>query len=272
MPDTKLPNNKHTATRRRAMTFKCPKCRKHSIQIGDSACPGCGLSLSLGALTCYYLRRGGKRLVKWLREATAIRCPTCQTANPVYAKTCGNCGTAITVKAATQVTLAPPRRRLKRMARAVPARFTRSVVQMVYLFLSAWLCYYYVMRATIGAMNQLYITVSVSIFLVMVLLLLVAWLLPRTVLSVFHRRATWMVKLGVLCNALTLIALLVLNSANWWVPSAVFAGLLAIVYIAARIITRVIWPVATGLGQVYQQAQGGTIDPSKPQGRTGYTI
>jgi hypothetical protein len=179
------------------MTFACPKSRKHLVQLTDRSCPVCGFPLTVSALSAYYLRRNAKRLMKWLRQATALRCPHCQVANPIHAQSCASCGTAITVGTVTQVTMGPPARGLGRAVKGARA-YIKLAIQAAYLVGSAWGLYYYLMRlvAKVGELSRptsivdgatrqtevlLFLAgIGVTGFVVTLAIILGTWLLPRT--------------------------------------------------------------------------------------------
>lgn len=250
------------------MTFVCPHCHEAGIQFGNRACPNCGFSLGVLHLFKYYACRAGHWLRTRLQEATAIQCLQCHTPNPINARKCGACGTPITVGAVTDASLRPVQEGMDRLAKVGPSRSARRVAQIVYLALSIWLLKWSISRIeTAFPFELVFNIILVSVAVGAVLILVLAWLVPSTILVAFHRRASWITKLAVLCNGFTLPLWLLQHSSEWWRPASILACVITTIFLAARVLTLLVWPVASQVGQIFREIQGSSFNPSRPQGR-----
>ena len=250
------------------MTFVCPHCHEAGIQFGNRACPNCGFSLGVPHLFKYYACRAGHWLRTRLQEATAVQCLQCHTPNPINAKKCRACGTPITVGAVTDASLRPVQEGMDRLAKVGPSRSARRVAQIVYLALSIWLLTRSIsMVHSEFSFDFVFDSIVVSVVVGAVAVLLFAWLMPSAILVAFHRRATWMTKLAVLCNGLTACMWLLQQRSDWWHAGVILAAVIGVLFLAARVLTTFVWPAVSQVGQVFRDIQGSSFNPSRPQGR-----
>ena len=238
------------------MRFKCPKCGYDQLKLTDEVCPDCQLALSLRPLLGYYL----KRLKTRFRRAAVTRCPRCGKKVRLNATACA-CGASMTLEAAIQATLEPPRKRWHHFINTIGPGM-ESLIRWLYLGASLaagwWLLNY--VHAQYSQRWLGYAALS-AVYLA-VLFFLVSWLAPRRVFQEVSRRARPVVKLALLANFLSLLLLLQLVIKAWWAQALTLVGLI-LVAVLGLLLSSFLMSIKDGT----RQPEDTIHTKTRPQGR-----
>lgn len=228
-----------------------PQCA-HTVSLRDRACPNCGISLALKPVLNSY----GRNLKI---SVSTIQCPDCGQAATWTARACPNpsCRAPLTVDSVANAAMKAPRDRWQRFLDNATAT-TAIRIQRAYLLASAALLWGLLSLAE----NQwtdhwlLYAVLAVSYFLM--LGFLAPLIAPNVDFQTVWNCATNRVKLGIICNWLSLLLLMQLLVGVWCARAVMLASLIVMGCLA-------IWILCGGFSSA--QNQETEFDPSEPQGR-----
>jgi len=229
------------------------------VSFGDRACPICGQTF--GPFTL--IRLAWRRFVLWLTRITALQCPVCHRPSPLRAAACSNCGQAMTVEAAVEVTLTPLRRRCRKWGRRASER-TRLRIRVGHLLLSLallwWMLGYTERHHAKDWVGLAFLAVPyLGVFLFLAALLIPGefWL---------HLRGSYrLTQLALVVNYFTVLLLMLNLIGAWTARASLLVGLFALTWAGAWLLCRLIWPTHI---QTYSILVGGDgFDPSHDQGR-----
>ncbi len=239
------------------MALACPQCGARCGWF-DRACGVCGLALSVGAVTRFYLKRA--------RKTVAIECPCCRRgAVPIGETVCPTCGAEPTFQDAVQATVDPPRRRLQRWFNFASPR-TKRRVQWLYLLASAFVLWWLTAYVAYVRKGHWVGPAMLSILYVAAFGFFGSWLLPRRVLQGISRHATAKVKLALSLNFFSGMLLLQLAIGAWWAMATVQATLFLVLWLAAHLLNTYILPMAASTRAAFLGGDD-SYDPTSSQGR-----
>jgi hypothetical protein len=151
-----------------------------------------------------------------------------------------------------------------------PPWSARWLVQLAYLGFSGWALYQMALRIIPMPFWYKMAGTGYSIVFASALLFLAPHILPHSLLSAIARRASGATRLGLVLNGLTLVLYSIEKLGfRWTVPLAPAVAVLA-VYQATYVLNRVLWPEFIKTREIFQDAAGGRVDPTKPQGRKAH--
>jgi len=243
------------------MKFGCPRpgC-PGLISLGDRACSICGQTF--GPLIL--IRLGWQRFVLWLARITALQCPTCHRASPLRARACSNCGQAMTVEAAVEVTLTPLRRRCRWWWRRASER-TRRRFRWGHLLLSL-ASLWWMLGYTEQHHAQNWIGLAfLSVLYLAAFLFLAALLIPGEFW--LHLRQLYrLTQLALVVNYFTALLFMLNLIGGWTARASLLAGLFVLSWAGAWLLCRLIWPIHLQTWSILVGGDG--FNPSNDQGRT----
>ena len=213
------------------------------------------------------LRHYWQRLGEKLSRTTALRCPQCGFANPIKTTHCQKCQAHLSVSLATDVIVAPPRRRWHQFLREVTPE-TKRRLQWCYVIFSAASLWW--LLAMVEKDTQSWVpSMLLSVIYVAVMSFFGLWLIPRQMFIKVFRFASRPVKLGLALNSLSLMLLVQLFIKEWWVRAGTLAGLFVVAWFGAMILHRFILPMVAETEAVFLgTTPASELHSTAPQGRT----
>ena len=241
------------------MKLACPKC-SHACGLFQRECPECGFALTIGSAFKFYRPRLAEKFFK----AASLRCPKCESANPLNSTFCGNCKAHLSVSLATEKIVRRPQNRVQQFLIGVtPA--TKRRVHWCYLVFSAallWWMLAYVEHDTSSWIPYMLL----SVIYVTVLSFFGLWLIPRQVFLNVFGRAARLVKLGLALNSLSLMLLVQIFIKIWWVRAGTLAALFIVAWFASWLLHTYLLPMVYETKAVFLGSDSDNFGPSTPQG------
>lgn len=235
------------------MTLRCPhpQCNQ-PVKVGDRLCPSCGNSLALQAVLGLYAGE------LWSVVAS-IRCPDCGCAAQWTAEVCPNpaCRASLTMGSVASAALRSPQQSWQRFLDNANETTARRV-QWGYLLASAALLWMALSRAEEQWTDHWFLYAVLAAFYFLVLGQLAPLIMPRLVFQRVWDCAASRVKLGLICNWLSLLLLMQILIGGWYARAVMLASLIVLGGLAICILSG---------RRSSNQDEEVAFDPSEAQGR-----
>jgi hypothetical protein len=195
-------------------------------------------------------------------------CPKCDHAIQLRKGVCSKCGFELTLQSLIKYYCLKAWKRWDRFRTNItPLR--QRIVQWLYLCLSIILLLFILSGIQENDIKDWLKPSALALFFFPFLGLIVLLVVPGQLIKMVVKRAAWRIKVALVCNFFTLVLLLQLFIARWWVRALVLASILGVIFIGSILLYKVFWPMALKMQNLYDPQQNPPFDPSAPQGRHG---
>jgi len=228
----------------------------------EPSCLRCGLETDVASLGQRVFRDG----MSGFRARFGIRCPRCKAVIPAFESQCKNCGATLveSIKGAA----GRNSERLRKLVAPTPTK--KRLFQWFYFLASVAIAWFILAFLERRYSKDWLLHMSLTPVYLSVFFLLSLWVIPPKTIIAFRQRTSVLVKLGVICNAVTLLMLLQVFLATWWARSLMLATLFIATWLGAWIFWRFLWPMSNIMNTIYTGDVVEEFDPQSPQGRKAY--